>query len=106
MIVDHRTYSLHPLKLKPWLELYERQGLPVQQRHLGGLLGFFVTEIGPLNQAIHLWSYESLEDRQRRRAAMAGDPSWADFLSRNAELGALQRQVNKILVPASFSPIK
>lgn len=106
MIVDHRTYTMHPLKLQPWLDLYETWGLPVQKRHLGELIGFFVTEIGTLNQVVHLWSFASLEDRQRRRAAMAQDPDWHDFLKRNAELAALAHQENKILVPAAFSPIK
>ena len=106
MIVDHRTYTMKPLMLQPWLQLYESYGLPVQERHLGGLIGFFVTEIGTLNQVVHLWRFESLEDRQQRRAAMAKDPDWAEFLRRNAELAALDHQENKILLPAPFSPIK
>lgn len=106
MIVDHRTYTLHPLKLQPWLDLYETYALPVQKRHLGELIGFFVTEIGTLNQVVHLWSFASLDDRQRRRAEMAKDPAWQDFLKRNAELAALAHQENKILVPTSFSPLK
>jgi len=106
MIVDHRTYQLQPHKLRAWLELYERYGLPVQKRHLGRLIGFFVSEIGPLNQVVHLWSYESLADRATRRAEMAKDPDWADFLKRNAELAALQSQESKILTPTSFSPLK
>ncbi len=106
MIVDHRTYTFHPTTMPAWLELYESLGLPVQQRHLGQLIGFFITEIGTLNQAVHLWAFESLEDRQRRRAEMAKDPDWHEFLKRNAELAALQHQENKILVPTSFSPLK
>lgn len=106
MIIDHRTYTLHPLKLAPWLELYETHGLPVQIKHLGPLIGFFTTEIGTLNQVIHLWSFESLEDRSARRAAMAKDPGWHAFLEKNAELGALAHQENKIIVPVSFSPMQ
>ncbi len=106
MIIDHRTYTLNPHKLRPWLELYERYGLPVQLKHLGGLVGFFVSEIGPLNQVVHIWSYDSLDERQRRRAEMAKDPEWADFLKRNGELAALQSQESKIMVPTAFSPIK
>lgn len=106
MIIDHRTYSLYPMKLQPWLALYEKEALPVQKKHLGPLIGFFVSEIGPLNQVVHLWSFESLEDRQQRRARMAQDPDWKAFLVKNAELAALQSQENKILLPTAFSPIK
>ena len=106
MIIDHRTYTLHPLKLPKWLKLYEQSGLPVQLKHLGHLIGFFTSEIGPLNQVVHLWQFEDLADRARRRAAMAEDPDWHEFLRRNEELGALQHQENKILLPTAFSPLK
>jgi hypothetical protein len=106
MVIDHRTYTMHPLKLGKWLALYEAQGLPVQLRHLGNLIGFFQTEIGTLNQVVHLWGFDDLAERTRRRAAMAKDPDWAEFLRRNEELGALMHQESKIIVPTSFSPIK
>lgn len=31
MIVDHRTYTLYPGKLKAFLELYGSKGWPLQQ---------------------------------------------------------------------------
>lgn len=106
VIIDHRTYTFHPLKLAPWLELYQNDGLPVQQKHLGGLVGFFATEVGTLNQVVHLWRFASAGDREERRSAMLQDPGWAEFLRKNAELGALRHQENKLLVPVPFSPIK
>lgn len=41
---------------------------------LGRLLGYFITEIGELNAVVHLWGYDSFEERARRRAALAGEP--------------------------------
>ena len=106
MIVDHRTYICHPTKLNKWLELYETYGLPVQEKYLGRLIGFFTTEVGPLNQVVFMWGYDDMGDRERRRAAMAKDPAWQEFLRRSEELGALQHQENKLLLPVPFSPIK
>jgi hypothetical protein len=106
MVVDHRTYTFHPLKMPKWIALYEEYGLPVQLRHLGNLLGFFQTEIGTLNQVIHLWGFDDLNDRQRRRAEMAKDPAWHEFMRRNEELAALLHQESKIVTPARFSPIR
>jgi hypothetical protein len=37
---------------------------------------------------------------------MAADPAWQEFLRRNEELGALQHQESKILVPTAFSPLR
>jgi hypothetical protein len=106
MYIDHRTYTLVPLKLGKWLAMYEEFGLPVQQKYLGNLIGFFQTEIGTINQVVHLWGFEDLNERQRRRAEMAKDPAWHEFLRRNEELGALKLQENKIVVPVRFSPIQ
>ena len=89
-----------------WLALYEELALPVQQKYLGNLIGFFQTEIGTLNQVVHLWGFEDLNERQRRRAEMAKVPAWQEFLVRNEELGALVHQENKIIVPVKFSPIQ
>jgi hypothetical protein len=38
MIIDHRTYELQPGRVRDFLALYEREGLPVQTKHLGHLV--------------------------------------------------------------------
>jgi hypothetical protein len=87
-----------------FLRLYETEGLPIQTRILGRLIGFFTTEIGPLNQVVHLWGYESLDERERRRAQMVADPAWK-ALAPNI-LPMIKAQESKILNPAPFSPIR
>ena len=57
MILDHRTYTFKPGQLAPFLKLYEPQALQIQISHLGNLVGYFISDIGPLNQAVHIWSY-------------------------------------------------
>jgi len=106
MIIDHRTYDFHPGKLKGWIDVYREYGLPVQQKHLGKLIGFFTTEVGPINQIVFMWAYENMGDREQRRAAMDKDPDWAAFRAKTAPLGALKQQTNKILAPTDFSPIQ
>lgn len=104
MIVDERSYTLVPGKLKEWAALYEKEGLPVQSRILGNLIGFFVTEVGTLNTIVHLWGYENFAERERRRAQMNADPDWQAYLAKAAPY--LQRMENRILTPLPFSPIK
>jgi hypothetical protein len=102
MIYEHRTYTLVHGTMADYLARYETHGLPVQMKHLGRLLGFFVSEIGPLNQVVHIWVYDSLADRERRRAAMDADPDWHAFKQRNR--GSFTAQEVKILVGAPFCP--
>jgi len=104
MIVDHRTYTLFPQRLNDFYKLYEAEGYPVQSRILGRLIGFFHTEIGPLNQIVHLWAYDSFEERQRRRGELFQDKQWLAYIDKARLL--ISHMENKILVPAPFSPIK
>ncbi|WP_110649914.1 NIPSNAP family protein [Salinicola peritrichatus] len=105
MIIDHRTYTMVPGRLKAFLELYEREGLPVQRKHLGEPIGYFTVETGPQNQVVHLWGYESAADRERRRTAMESDPDWIAYRRKSAEAGNVQYQENKLLRSVPFSPL-
>lgn len=101
MIIDHRTYKVRTGKLQEYLKLYETEGLPIQRRHLGDPLGWYVcTDIGPLNTVVHLWAYASLDERAKKRAALQADPGWQTFLPKAQAL--LETQENKILSPAPF----
>ena len=75
MIIDHRTYDIKPGCLPKFLQLYGTEGFPVQLKHLGQPFGYFtVTDIGPLNQVIHMWKYESLADREAKRVRLKHGP--------------------------------
>ena len=104
MIIDERTYTLHPGKVGDYFRLYQAEGLEIQKRILGNLLGYFSTETGTLNQIVHLWGYESLEDRTRRRAELGADPGWQAYIPKITVY--LRIQENRILIPAPFSPIR
>lgn len=105
MIFELRTYTLRVGTVKGFLERYEKDGLAVQTRHLGAPVGYFITEVGALNQVLHLWKYESFDDRDRRRAALDADPQWIAYKTMPANADALLNQHNTILRSAPFSPI-
>jgi len=100
MIVEMRTYTLHPGKVGPYLKLYEAEGLETQKRILGHLVGYYSTEIGDVNQIVHLWAYDSFEERLKRRAALFADPTWLAYVPKI--VGFLIKQESKILTPAPF----
>jgi hypothetical protein len=104
MIVEERCYTMQPGKVQEWLAFYGERGLPIQTRLLGKLIGFFSSEIGTLNQVVHLWAYDSLAHREQCRANLAKDPDWLAY-QRDAPK-VIQAMENRILVPAPFSPLK
>jgi hypothetical protein len=78
--------------------------LPLQLKYLGHLIGFYVSEIGPLNEVVHLWGFASLAERERRRALMEADPGWAVYRQALQELDVVVEQSTKMLRSTSFSP--
>ena len=100
MIVDHRTYELQPGRLRDFLALYEREGLPVQLKHLGNLVGYYTTEVGNVNEIVHMWGYDSMDDRWERRKALQASPEWQAYAVQMRPL--VDHIENKILIPAPF----
>jgi hypothetical protein len=89
-IVDHRIYTIRPRCMAAFLEAFEQLAMPILRRHLGMPLGFYVSSIGPLNQVVHLWGYDSLEDFERRSAARDADPDFAAYLQATRDLVVAQ----------------
>ncbi|SLN67085.1 NIPSNAP family protein [Ruegeria meonggei] len=100
MIVEERIYTLHIGKVPEYLKLYEAEGLAVQTRILGNLLGYYQVEFGPQNQIVHMWGYDDLADRQTRRKALVQDPEWIAYIKKIRPL--VRHQENKLLLPAPF----
>lgn len=101
MLVEQRIYDILPARVPDFYALYQAQGLEVQVRHLGRMLGYYSSEFGTLNQIIHLWGYDSLDDRARRRAALFADRQWLAYFDQVLPL--IVRQESRILSPAPFA---
>ncbi len=102
MIFDQRTYTCRPGTIKLHMALYEQYGLVPQTRHLGQPLLWATTEVGDVNSYVHIWAYEDITDRAKRREAMWADPDWLTYTKKSAEAGYLIKQENRILVAAPF----
>jgi len=102
MIVDLRIYTVRPGQVENFVALYCDYAWPLQQKYLGRCLGWYTSFDGVLNQVVHLWAYDSMADREKRRAEMATDPAWRDYLKRSSEAGYLVAQETRFLKPTEF----
>src|ERR1035437_6827710 len=105
MIFDLRIYTFKPGKQSAWLSKYETHSYPIHLRYLGKPVVFTTTEVGPLNQVVHLWAYADQAERERKRNAMQQDPEWQAYLKMNTEAGYMDHMENRILRSTSFSPL-
>lgn len=95
MIYEVRTYTLEPGTVAQF-EAGFAEALPHREKY-SPLAAFWHTDIGPLNQVIHVWPYENLGERERIRAEAAQDPHWPP-----ADLSMIQTMESEIWNPAAF----
>jgi len=79
MYVEERMYQLYPGKVDEYFTHYQSHGMSVQQKYLPHMLGYYQTEIGPQNMVVHLWAYESLDQRAACREKLFADPDWQSY---------------------------
>ena len=106
MLVDVRTYRLRPGTLAHAVDLYAKNGFVPQTRHFGPPLAYLQGESGELNTLVHLWVFDDMADRMKKRAATMADPEWRNYLKLSGEAGYLVEQKNNLMVPTSFAPLK
>ena len=97
MIYEVRTYTLKTGAVAEFEDRFaKRKELREKHSKLGA---FWHTEFGPLNQVIHAWPYENLQQRTAVREAMASDAAL------NAVPGGRDLIVSQeadIMIPAPF----
>ena len=96
MIYELRTYTLKPGAVPEFEERFAKR-MPFREKH-SKLGGFWHTDIGPLNQVVHIWPFEDLKHRQDVRDAMAKDTDLRQFSSSDL----IVNQESEIYNPAPF----
>ena len=107
MIYEVRTYNFEVRGLGPameiWAEAYEHR------KKYSELAGAFYTDIGPLNQFIHIWPYESPDERMRIRKEAEGDANWppkiAEYMAGMRSEIFIPCEGSPLLEPGNFGPV-
>src|SRR5438067_13101947 len=98
MIYEVRTYTLRAGGAVAEFEARFAARLPLREKH-SKLGAFWHTEVGPLNQVIHVYPYDDLNQRTAVRAALAQDTARA-ALPGGQDL--IVEQQTEIMTPAPF----
>jgi hypothetical protein len=77
MIYELRTYTVKPGTLGDMVKAASTVSREIRGNDYGKLEGYWSSEIGPLNQVMHLWSYGDFAERARLRAELTKNPRWA-----------------------------
>ena len=96
MIYEIRTYGV---KVGSLPEVEKRYGEAYESRKkYSPLTAFFHTEVGPLNEIIHIWGYKDLAERAKIRAEAAKDANWPPKIQE-----FIVRMQSEIVVPFPFT---
>ena len=102
MIIDCRIYTFKVGLAPQFIELFESEGMAVQKRILGNFIGMYRHETGPVNQVIHMWGYDDMNERARRRAECAADPDFQAYVKKARDM--IVDQDVRIIIPTDGSP--
>ena len=99
MIYEARTYRLKPRGVPEFIKIF---GKAYQKRQsLSRISAFFYTEIGPLNEVIHVWPYKNAEEREKKRTRSVKDRKY-NWPPKVAHL--LEHQRSEIFIPSPMTP--
>jgi len=71
MLYELRTYTVKPGSLGDMVKAASTLARDIRKDDYGKLEGYWLTEIGPLNQVVHLWSYADFSERSDCVAPLA-----------------------------------
>lgn len=74
MIYEVRTYQIAPGSLNAVIDTFGKHY--EHRKQFSALAAFWYTEIGPLNEIIHIWPYADVAERDRVRAEASASPHW------------------------------
>lgn len=97
MFYEVRTYTLRPGTVAEFEERFAKR-YPLREKH-SKLGAFWHTELGTLNQVVHAWPYEDLNQRMAVRDAMAKDTALQQVPGGRDLIVA---QEAEIMIPAPF----
>ena len=101
-LVDHRIYTIVPRRMGEFIEVFDRLAMPVLLQTLGHPLGFWTSLVGPQNQFMHCWGYDSLADYEERCHARDTHPEFPKYMAASEHLIVSQetRLIRRAVLPS------
>lgn len=101
-LYELRTYNFYVGKLAEAVKLYNDEGWPALENYQDKIVGYFTTDVGGLNQLVHLWKFDDDADRRQHWASLLSDPDFMEFGKKLRPL--ILSQTNQLLLAASWGP--
>jgi hypothetical protein len=101
-VYELRWYRTHVGQAAEWIEIFKGI-LPTREKFMRRV-GVWQTQIGQLNEVVHMWVFRDLKERAEARARLAENAEWQAFLGKSAPMLAHMQAI--VLLPTAFSPMR
>ncbi len=106
MIYEYRAYYVMPGRMPDLQRRFADITMKLFKKHGITVVGFWETVVGESNEMVYICSYDDLAHRERVWKTFMADPEWLTARKASEANGPLvERVVNKIWRPTSFSPL-
>jgi len=103
MIYDFRVYTVKPGSVPDYMAAVKELGLPIRLRYGIKLAGWYYSEIGELNQIVHIWAYRDHAHLAEAKAQVYADPDWSGKYVPLVQ-GHLVAQKTYLMLSPDFAP--
>jgi len=101
-VYELRIYDIQVGRMGEVVRLYSDLGWPALETYQEKLVGYFTSDVGALNQLIHLWKFEDDADRRAHWQALYADEDFMNFAGQLRPM--ILRQANQLMAEAPWGP--
>jgi hypothetical protein len=107
MIYYQVTIQIKRGKLNEWVARFEKEMLPITERHGQKLAAAWSTSIGAYDEVTHVYAFENLAELERIRQEVAKDPDRIKMLAMpQPNVSLIDFETSKVMTPLPYSPLK
>lgn len=77
MIYDFRMYTLRPGATPEYMAAVKELALPIRKKYGIKLAGWYYSDVGELNQVVHIWAYRDHAHLEQAKSQVSKDPDWS-----------------------------
>ena len=104
MIYDFRMYTFKPGKIPEYMAAVKEFAIPIRAKYGIKLAGWYYSDIGELNQVVHIWAYRDHAHLEEAKAQVAKDPDCTGkYIPRVG--GLLESQKTYLMLSPDFAPV-
>jgi len=104
MIYDFRMYTFKPGKIPEYMAAVKEFAIPIRAKYGIKLAGWYYSDIGELNQVVHIWGYRDHAHLEEAKAQVANDPDWrGKYIP--AVGGLIEAQKTYLMLSPDFAPV-